>query len=71
MKDVLVDHKGVTFRVTIAPDPTWKEWREEAIYVDDSERDLFRVIEATPVHDELLRLIDREVNMLLQEKELV
>lgn len=61
-REAVVDVHGVTFRVPVNYSADETEWEEQAVYVDDSERDIANLLS----HDAYDALI-REVGRYLRE----
>ena len=56
-REVVVDVKGVTFRVEVVTEITSPDWWEGAVYVDDSERDILPLIEGAPLHENIIQAV--------------
>lgn len=70
--EVQIELDGINYRVDIVTDGGWGDWYEEAIYIDDSERDLLDHIEkrAEGLYDNIVQAVDMEVRQRMYEREL-
>lgn len=69
-RTVQIELEGVAMHVDVVTDSTWDEWYEEAIRVDDSERDISGLIDryASGLLEEIERAVDVEIRQLIQER---
>jgi hypothetical protein len=69
-RTVQIELEGVAMHVDVVTDSTWDEWYEEAIRVDDSERDISGLIDrhAPGLLEEIERAVDVEIRQLIQER---
>lgn len=70
--EVSVNVWGVDYRVAVRTDGPWSEWYEEAIWIDDSERDLCAHYDnhARDLYDNIMQAVDMEVHERLRERAL-
>lgn len=69
-RTIQVELEGVTFHMDVETDSAWSEWYPEAIRVDDSERDISKVLD-WHAPDLLMKLQeegDKEIQQLIQER---
>lgn len=67
-REVSVTVDGVPFRVVVVADGSWADWYEEAVYVDDSERNLINLIEGSFFYDDIMLEVDAEIRERVHER---
>ena len=58
-RTVQVEAHGIDWRVDITTASTWDCWEEEAIYVDDSERNVFDCL-AVDVLEDIIEAVEEQ-----------